>query len=54
MKMIIWNSLQISGFIIIFAQNVYYLYAARALHGLVDGGVQVAIAVYFVEIANDK
>lgn len=46
--------LQLSWLLVIYAQNVYYLYVARALQGIVDGGLLMTAPVYFVEIANDS
>ncbi|XP_031623073.1 facilitated trehalose transporter Tret1-like [Contarinia nasturtii] len=40
--------------LVIFAQNVYYLYASRAINGFVGGGVFVIIPVYLSEIASDR
>lgn len=39
---------------ILYAQNVYYLYVARILQGLISGGVVVVAPVYLMEIANDS
>lgn len=40
--------------LMLFAQNVYYLYAARVLCGIVGGGIFVITPAYLAEIANDK
>lgn len=45
---------QISWLLVLFAQNVYYLYVARVMHGFVAGGVVVALPVYLIEISNDR
>lgn len=39
--------------LILFAQNVYYLYAARFFVGLAGGGAFVAIPLFITEIADD-
>lgn len=38
----------------IYAQNVYYLYASRLLAGFVGGGVYVVIPLMVAEIAEDR
>lgn len=40
--------------LMLFAQNVYYLYAARILCGVLGGGVFVVTPAYLAEIADDK
>lgn len=40
--------------LVLFAQNVYYLYGARVLGGVIGGGVLVVTPAYLSEIANDK
>lgn len=45
---------QISWLLIWFAQNVYYLYAARTLSGIVGGGIFILIPLYLSEIASDR
>lgn len=44
----------ISWLLIWFAQNVYYLYCARALSGFVGGGVFVMVPLFLSEIASDR
>lgn len=44
----------IGWFVVIFAQNVYYLYVARVMHGFVCGGIIVISPVFLTEIANDR
>lgn len=38
----------------IFAQNVYYIFVARLLHGIGAGGIFSLAQLFFVEISNDK
>lgn len=38
----------------LFAQNVYYMYANRILCGFYGGGVFVIVPTYLSEIANDR
>lgn len=45
---------QVSWALIFYAKNIYYIYAARFLHGFVTAGVYSLSQFYFVEIANDK
>lgn len=40
--------------LILFARNVYDLYAARFLTGLTGGGVFLVIPLFLSEIANDR
>lgn len=40
--------------LIIYAQNVYYLYASRFLLGFVGGAVFVVIPIMVAEIAEDR
>lgn len=54
MDFIFKKKFQISWLLIIFAQNVIYLYIARFLGGLAGGGVFVLIPCYVAEIAEDK
>ncbi|XP_031630517.1 facilitated trehalose transporter Tret1-like [Contarinia nasturtii] len=44
----------ISYLLIIYAQNVYYLYASRFLSGFVGGAVFVVIPIMVAEIAEDR
>ncbi|XP_037039592.1 facilitated trehalose transporter Tret1-like [Bradysia coprophila] len=44
----------ISWLLIWFAQNVYYLYAARFLNGMTGGGMYILIPLFLIEIANDR
>lgn len=46
--------LQISYLLIIYAQNVYYLYTSRFLTGFVGGAVFVVIPIMVAEIAEDR
>lgn len=46
--------LQVGWLLMLFAENVYYLYGTRVLCGLVGGGVFVITPTYLSEIANDK
>lgn len=39
---------------IIFAQNVYYIYVARFIQGVITAGIFSISQFYFVEISNDK
>lgn len=48
------SHIQISFLFIIYAQNVYYLYASRFLTGFVGGAVFVVIPIMVAEIAEDK
>lgn len=43
-----------SWLLIIFAENVYYLYAARMLIGFVGGGLYVIMPMFLSEIASDR
>lgn len=43
-----------SWMLILFAQNVYFLYAARLLSGSIGGGIFVLIPLYLNEIAHDR
>lgn len=45
---------QISWLLVLFSQNIYYLYAARLLHGFVAGGVVVVAPVFLIEISSDR
>lgn len=45
---------QISWLLILFAKNVYFLYASRALNGIVGGGVLAIIPLYLSEISTDR
>lgn len=45
---------QISLMLIVYAQNVYYLYASRFLLGFVGGAVFVVIPLMVAEIAEDR
>lgn len=38
----------------LFAQNVYYLYVTRFLHGFISAGVVVLNPLYLSEIASDR
>lgn len=42
----------VSWLLILFAQNVYYLYVARLLHGLTAGAIIVIAPIFLIEIAN--
>ncbi|XP_055302945.1 facilitated trehalose transporter Tret1-like [Sitodiplosis mosellana] len=44
----------ISWSLVLFAQNVYYLYASRFLNGIVGGGVFVITPLYLSDIASDS
>ncbi|XP_031633567.1 facilitated trehalose transporter Tret1-like [Contarinia nasturtii] len=44
----------ISWLLIWFAQNIYYLHAARTLIGVVGGGVFVIVPLFLSEIASDR
>ncbi|XP_055298714.1 facilitated trehalose transporter Tret1-like [Sitodiplosis mosellana] len=44
----------ISWLLILFAQNVYYLYASRWLNGFVGGGIFVIVPGFLSEIAIDR
>lgn len=46
--------LQISLMLIIYAQNVYYLYASRFLLGFVGGALSVIVPLMVAEIAEDR
>lgn len=48
------RSSQISYLLIIYAQNVYYLYTSRFLTGFVGGAVFVVIPIMVAEIAEDR
>lgn len=48
-----FSKFQMSWLLIIFAQNPYYLYASRALAGLVSAGVMTLTAIFATEICND-
>lgn len=48
------NIIQISFLLIIYAQNVYYLYVSRVLTGFVGGGLFVVIPLMVAEIAEDR
>lgn len=43
-----------SWLMILFAQNVYYLYAARILNGTIGGGMFVLAPMFVSEIASDR
>lgn len=43
-----------SWLLILFAQNVYYLYVARLIHGIMSAGTFSLCQFYFVEISNDN
>lgn len=40
--------------LILYAQNVQYLYVARLLMGIVAGGTFVIVAPFLSEIASDR
>lgn len=40
--------------LVIFAQNVYYLFVARVLHGIITGGALVVAPVFLQEISTDR
>ncbi|XP_055296382.1 facilitated trehalose transporter Tret1-like isoform X2 [Sitodiplosis mosellana] len=44
----------LSALLIIWAQNVYYVYVSRVLSGLVGGGVSVGIATLIQDISHDS
>lgn len=46
--------LTVSWVLILFAQNVYYIFVARLLHGLATAGIFALSQLYFIEISNDK
>lgn len=46
-------SFQLSSMLIIWAQNVYYLYAARILTGFVGGGLSVGVPALVNDISHD-
>ena len=46
------NSFQLSWLLVLFAQNVYYLYVSRVLFGIAVGGTVVIVPLFFAEIAN--
>lgn len=43
-----------SWLLVLFAQNVYYLYVARIFHGFTAGAIVVMAPVFLLEIANDN
>lgn len=45
---------QISWSLILYAQNVYYLYAGRLMCGIVASGVFIIVPLFLSEIANDR
>lgn len=45
---------QIGNFLIIFSENVYWLYAARVLFGFGMGFAMVAEPLFTAEICSDK
>lgn len=44
----------VSWLLILFAQNVYYLYASRWLNGFAGGGIFVVVPAFLSEIASDR
>lgn len=48
------STFQVSWLLIIFAQNVFYIFVARLLHGISTAGIFSLSQLYFVEISNDK
>lgn len=44
----------ISWLLILYAQNVYYLYASRSLNGFVNGSILVIVPAFLSEIAIDR
>lgn len=49
-----YSALQVSSLLIIWAQNVYYLYASRLLSGLASGALVIGISTLINEISNNK
>lgn len=43
--------MQICWMLILYAQNVYYLYASRILNGIAGGGIFVIVPIFLNEIA---
>lgn len=50
----VWNFFQLSWLLVYFAQNVYYLYAARLLLGVFGGGSYTIAPLFLSEIAQDQ
>lgn len=46
--------IQASSLLIIWAQNVYFLYASRLLVGIVNGGLIIGVPALVNDISNDK
>lgn len=46
--------MQTAWFMVLYAQNIYYLYVSRLMNGMVGGGVYIVIPVYLSEIADDR
>lgn len=46
--------IQLSWLLVICAQNVYYLFVARVLHGMITGSVLVVAPVFLQEISTDR
>lgn len=53
-KNLLFSYFQLAWLLILFAENVYYLYAARILSGFVGGGVFVMVPLFLNEIASDS
>lgn len=53
-KFIFCFSFQISWLLVLYAQNVYYLYAARFLNGFTGASYFIMVPLFFTEIANDR
>lgn len=45
---------QISWILVLYAKNVFYLYASKVITGLVGGACSVGIPLYLQEIANNR
>lgn len=45
---------QFGWLLVLFAQNIYYLYAARLLNGFVGGGFYTIVPQFLSEIAVDR
>lgn len=45
---------QIGWMLVLYAQNVYYLYLARLLNGFMGAGLYMIIPQFFTEIASDR
>lgn len=44
----------VSWLLIVYAQNAYYLYAARVLNGVVGGALFILIPLFLNEISSDQ